>query len=68
MPGGTQRARRRAENRAWLQAQQRRRVAAFVLSQEQRRAARDRLARDTGLHVVELHGVAEEFDAMWQTR
>jgi hypothetical protein len=53
------RAWQRAEVRAWLTSTQRRRVEAFVRSQDQRKQARDRLARETGLVVVELRGVAE---------
>jgi hypothetical protein len=68
MPGNSRRAQRVAEVRAWLQATQRRRAEAFVRSQQERKQARDRLARETGLHEVELHSVAEEMNVHWQTR
>jgi hypothetical protein len=61
-------ARRRAEVAAWREATQRRRVEAFVRSQQERRQARDRLARDSGLYVVELPSLAEEMNATWPTR
>lgn len=62
------RARRQAEVRAWRDATQRRRAEAFARSQQERKPVHDRLAREAGLHEVELPSLAESLEVHELTR